>query len=167
MGPIPLLSSSGLTVLTRSLDSAGEQPILRRLRAFHQRFPQCRINVLFSRFPEEFPPATHLFWLFNSGRLSEAGHIRGSNHDILIGIDPARRTAGLIIGYGLEPFLNQSALDEILNSATPVFKEGKLGDGVIDIIDRLDRLMEDVCRELPAMLGLEKELTVASSSNDF
>jgi uncharacterized membrane protein YgcG len=167
MGPIPLLSGTGLTVLTQALDGAGERPMIRRIQAFHRRFPQCRVNVLVARFPEAFPPASYLFWLFNSGGLSEAGHIRGKNRDILIGIDPFLQTAGLIVGYGLEPFLAQDALDQILAEAIPLLQAGNLSGGVVEIIESLSRLMEDVCRELPAMLGLEKELAVENAGGDF
>ena len=167
MGPIPLLSGSGLTVLTQSLDGAGERPMIRRLQAFHRRFPQCRVHVLVARFPEAFPPASYLFWLFNSGGLSEAGHIRGKNRDLLVGIDPFLQNAGLIVGYGLEPFLSQAALDRTVAEAVPKLQAGDLSGGVIEIIDGLSELMEDVCRELPAMLGLEKELTVENTGGDF
>lgn len=167
MGPIPLLSGSGLTVLTQALDGAGERPMIRRIQTFHRRFPQCRVNILVARFPEAFPPASYLFWLFNSGGLSEAGHIRGKNRDILIGIDPFLQTAGLIVGYGLEPFLQQDALDQILAVAVPQLQSGNLSGGVLEIIDGLSHLMEDVCRDLPAILGLEKDLAVENTGGDF
>ena len=167
MGPIPLLSGTGLTILTQPLDPAGESPILRRVQAFRRRFPQCRVNVLINEFPEDFPPATYLFWIFNSGGLSEAGHIRGSNRDILLGIDPTRHAAGLMVGYGLEPFLSQDALDQIIKAGTPLLNAGNLSGGVVEIINRLSQVMEDLCRELPTILGLEKELAIERSDSDF
>lgn len=167
MGPVPLLSGSGLTVLTQPLDAAGERPILRSIHAFRRHFPQCRVNVLISRFPEEFPPASHLFWLFNSGGLSEGGHIRGKNRDILIGIDPFIQTAALIVGYGLEPFLEQDDLDQVVQGAAPRLQSGDLSGGVVSIIEGLSQLMESVSRDLPAMLGLKEDLAVEMPREHF
>lgn len=167
LGPLPLLSSSGFTILSGTIDPNGEKPIYHRMRAFRQRFPQCGINVLICQFPEGFPPATYLFWLFNCGGFSGADQIRGRNRDILLGVDPDQETAGLIVGYGLEPFLGQEALDQVLADAVPLLRAGNHCAGIVEIIDGLDRLMEDTCRELPATLGLEKELAVETTSSDY
>ncbi len=167
MGPVPLLSSTGLTDLTRTLTPSDEKSLLRTLQAFHRRFPQCHAHVLVNNFADTFPPSAHLFWLFNSSGLSKTENRRGNNRDILIGIDPAREWAGLIIGYGLEPFLGQEALDHILEQATPRLASGQTGDAITEIIKHLGELMEGVCRDLPATLGLKDTLTVETGSNDY
>ena len=167
MGPVPLLSGSGLTDLTRTLTPADEKGIQRTLQSFQRRFPQCHLHVLVNKFADTFPPASHLFWLFNSAGLSRTESRRGSNRDILIGVDPVQHWAGFIIGYGLEPFLGQEALDHILERATPRLEAGQLGDAATEIITQLGELMEGVCRELPATLGLKDDLAVETGSNDF
>jgi uncharacterized membrane protein YgcG len=167
MGPIPLLSSTGLTDLTRTITSADQKAIQRRLQSFERRFPQCQIHILVNTFSDTFPPASHLFWLFNSAGLSRTENRRGHNRDILIGIDPVQQWAGFIIGYGLEPFLGQEALDHILERASPRLDAGQTSDAISEIILHLGELMEGVCRDLPATLGLRENLAVEPGSNDY
>lgn len=167
MGPIPLLSDSGLTDLVRILTPADDKAIHRTIQSFQRRFPQCRLHVLINKFADTFPPASHLFWLFNSAGLSRTESRRGNNRDILLGVDPGQQWAGLIIGYGLEPFLGQEALDHILERASPRLQSGETGLAIIEIITQLGDLMEGVCRDLPATLGLQDNLAVETKSTDF
>lgn len=167
MGPIPLLSDTGLTDLTFTLVPADNKAISRSLKAFQRRFPQCHLHIVVNRFVDTFPPSCLLFWLFNSAGLSGVECRRGHNRDVLIGIDPAACWTGLIIGYGLEPFLGQEALDQILDHSVPRLEAGHTGAAIIGMISRLGELMEGVCRDIPATLGLGHNLAVKSGSNDF
>ena len=164
LGPVPLLSSSGLTDLTNSINPADEKAIKRASASFHRRFPQCRILIVIKEFAPQFPLGVHLFWLFNTAGLSGEDRKHGRNRDILLGLDPSATLAGLIVGYGLEPFLPQTALEHTLDCASPHLKSGKFAEGLITIIKQLAELMEGTCHELPSILGLDQNLVVDTKS---
>lgn len=160
LGPVPLLSSSGLTDLTQSLTPADEKTIHRAAAAFRKRFPQCQPLIVIKEFAPQIPLGVHLFWLFNTAGLSADELKHGRNRDILIGLDPNQQHAGLIVGYGLEPFLPQTALERVLECATPHLKSGQLATGLTTLIDQLSSLMEGICQELPSVLGLDQDLVI-------
>ena len=80
-----------------------------------------------------------------------------------IGLDPGQHHAGLIVGYGLEPFLPQIAIERVLELASPHLKNGTFTTGLKVIIDQLAELMEGICQELPSILGLKDDLVVTPS----
>ena len=168
LGPVPRLSSSGLSDLTQSLTPADERAIHKATAAFHRRFPQCRILIVLSHFAPQFPLGVHLFWLFNTAGLSGQSSKHGHNRDILIGLDPGQKRSGLTVGYGLEPFLPQTALEQVLDSASPHFKADHIATGLTTLIAQLAQLMEGICRDLPDILGLDHPLvTTPSPSTEF
>lgn len=167
LGPVPLLSNQGVTDLAGILRPKDDRPLLQALGEFHLRFPQSRATILFQRFDPEYPVATHLFWLFNTAQISGAESKHGANRDLLIGIDPDRKCAGLMIGYGLEPFLPQQALDHILVLALPNLEAGNYAEGALDILDRLSRLMAGMCQELAETVGVDPALLIDERPGDY
>jgi len=167
MGPVPRLSALGITDFTETLKPRDEKRLHRTIREFHLRFPQSRVAVVFSRFDSKFPLAAHLFWLFNTAPVSGESCKRGDNRDLLIGIDPDRRLAGLTVGYGLEPFLDQDALDRALELARPHLEKDDFPAAVLTILNALSRLMEEVCRELGDLLGLEQNFVLVQQPGEF
>lgn len=167
MGPAPRLSHRGVTDHAECLTPGEERRLARQVRTFQDRFPQSRLALVFQRFSEEFPLGTQLFWLFNTCGLSRPDHKWGRNRDILVGIDPHRRMAGLTVGYGLEPFLGQQALDHIMKLASPLLREGSYATGASEIIKGLSRLMEGVCRDLRDMLGLDYDFAVEERPGEY
>lgn len=157
LGPAPRLSHLGVTDFAGCLREPERKKLVRAVRQFQERFPQSRLAVVFHTFSTEFPLGTQLFWLFNSSGLASDACKEGNNRDILIGVDPNCDVAGLTIGYGLEPFLAQAALDHVTQLAVPKLAGGEHAEGVLDIIGGLARLMEGVCRELSEMLGLDPD----------
>ena len=167
LGPVPMLSNQGVTDLAGVLAPKADRPLLQALGEFHLRFPQSRASILFQRFDPDYPVETHLFWLFNTAHISGAENKHGANRDLLIGIDPEQHSAGLMIGYGLEPFLPQQALDHILVLARPALEDGNFGEGALDILDRLSRLMAGVCQELAETVGIDGGQLVEERPSDY
>lgn len=159
MGPIPRLSPEGVSDLAPCLSRSEHRRLTRLVGAFRDRFPQCRLALVFREFSPQFPLAAQLFWLFNAGGVASENEKGGRNRDLLLGIDPKAQRAGLTMGYGLEPFLNQSALDHILSLAVPYLELNSHAEASREILEGLTRLMEGVCRELGEMVGTEQELT--------
>lgn len=158
LGPAPPPSPTKITDLAGALAPEDEDLLRKRLEAFHGQFPQCRLGIVLKDFAPQFPLGVHLFWLLNTAPPSGGERKHGRNRDLLLALDPARGQAGLIVGYGLEPFLPQSALEQAVDCASPQFKAGQAGAGLLTVIDRLSALMEGICGELPAILGLDQPL---------
>lgn len=167
LGPAPRLSNRGVTDFVRCLNSSEERRLVRAVAHFQERFPQSRLAIVFSRFSSEFPLGAHLFWLFNTCGLASQDRKWGRNRDVLVGIDVRRRIAGLTVGYGLEPFLGQRALDHVMHLAVPHLEAEDFATGALDIIKGLSRLMEGVCRDLREMLGLKYDFAVEEKAGEY
>ncbi len=167
LGPAPRLSHLGVSDFSGCLSDAEEKRIIRAVQHFQNRFPQSRLAIVFREFSPEFPLSAHLFWLFNSSGLASGDRKGGKNRDVLIGIDTARNVAGLTVGYGLEPFLGQEALDHLMRLAVPNFQAAEYADGVLEIVRGLSLLMEGVCRELRDMLGLDYDFAVEEKAGEY
>lgn len=167
MGPVPRLSPDGLTDLTDTLTSAERRQLHNRMGVFSRHFPQSRILIVVNSFSDQFPLGVHLFWLFNTAGLSSHARKQGDNRDVLIGLDLGGRRVGLTIGYGLEPFLEQAALDKILERSLPQLMAGDFTGALLDMIDDLSDLFRRVSRDLPEIFGLEAALAAHEKHADY
>ena len=75
--------------------------------------------------------------------------------------------AGLTVGYGLEPFLSQEALDHALDLARPHLEKEDFPAAVLTILNALSQLLEGVCRELSDMLGLEQKFVLVQEPGEY
>ncbi|MBT8043939.1 MAG: TPM domain-containing protein [Verrucomicrobiae bacterium] len=154
LGPVPQFAK-GLSDALGVLDKGATKKIRAALGLLTRRFPQVEMHVLLQKFDRQYPISTHLFWLFNKGGFCASDRKGGKNHSILLGIDPKQGRVGLIVGYGLEPFLPKKALDHTLEKAQPSLGGGDLSGAILTVIDSLDQLMEGICESLAETLGIE------------
>ena len=113
-----------------------EMPKLRgQLEIFEKKFPQS----LFSVFVTELSPgdsvAEYAFWLANRARFSSIEAVGSENFDLLLVIDAQAGAAAFTVGYGLEKYLQENDLENILAAAAPAFREGDLARGILICID--------------------------------
>ena len=59
-------------------------------------------------------------------------------------IDPLSAAAALTVGYGLEQYLQESDLEDVLTAASPSFREGDLPGGILLCIDRTVQRMREI-----------------------
>ena len=116
-----------------------------------------RVEAAMGRFRQRFP---QLFVAIYTGALGEAAHLRrfglwllnranfvdmppGSTNaaGILLTIDPEIKTAGMSVGYLLEPFLEEADTFECLARAHSYFLEGRYADGMIKAFEQLAWLL--------------------------
>ncbi|MFM1560190.1 MAG: hypothetical protein ACKJSK_12825 [Roseibacillus sp.] len=167
LGPAPRLNHQGVSDFSNCITPREEKRLVCAIDNFQERFPQTRLAVVFKAFSPEIPLGTQLFWLFNTAGLASEGSKQGKNRDILIGINTSKSEAGLTIGYGLEPFLGQDALDHVMQFAVPSMQSGEHAKGVHEIIRGLSLLMEGVCRDLRDMLGLNYDFALGEEARDY
>jgi len=156
LGPLPR-TIRGLTDTIGLLDKGEDQKINRVLTEIGRKFPQVNIHVMLAKFDPKFPISTHLFWLFNHGDFCATESKGGKNHDILLGLDSKNGKIGLIVGYGLEPFLPQKALDHTLEKAQPSLAAQDFAGAILIVLESLDHLMEGICSGFNDTLGIDLE----------
>lgn len=153
LGPMPRLSS-GISDPARVLPVADEKKITKAIQRLTWTFPQVTLNVLMYVFPKEHPFDLHVFWIFNAGGLSPDSQKGGDNRSILLAIDPEQKKSALMVGYGLEPYLSDEAMDRLLELSETEWKNGEWTRGILDLIAGLDRLLESAALEVANGFGL-------------
>lgn len=164
LGPVPRFDQ-GLTDELGSLEKGSDKKIRQALATLTKRFPQVNMHVLIKKLDRQYPIGTHLFWLFNQGGFCPSDRKGGKNHSILLGLDPKQGRIGLIVGYGLEPFLPRKALDHTLEKAQPSLGAADYPRAILTVIHSLDQLMEGICDGLGEALGIEPPET--STQQDY
>lgn len=154
LGPAPFLDAH-VTDYTSNLSPREMKQVRQAIFGFSDRFPQCRFAAVLRTFPEDITLRVGLFWLFNSGAISDAESTRGDNRDILLAIDPTFGRAGIIVGYGLEPFIARDAIEQILAKAHPHLEKRNFGKAITMIVRETANLLSETSREIPEIFGLE------------
>jgi uncharacterized membrane protein YgcG len=143
VGAVPRLAPV-VADTTRTLGTAAQAVVKKRIAEIQQRFPQVVLQVVMHTFPEEHPFSMHVFWLFNAGNFAGDSRRGKDNHALLIALDPTRGESAIIPGYGLEPFLKTETLDHLLELAGPAWQTGRWTDGLLRVLDGLDQLLESI-----------------------
>ncbi|MEM9237879.1 MAG: TPM domain-containing protein [Verrucomicrobiota bacterium] len=146
LGPVPRLEV-GVSDNTRALDDKDKTRIRKRIRAIEQRFPQVTVQIVCESFPDEHPFPLYVFWIFNLGGLSTATEKAGDNHTILLALDPVAGKSSIMVGYGLEPFLSEPAIEHVLELAEPSWIDSAWAEGIEICLDGLEPLLESAVRE--------------------
>ncbi len=129
---------------TLSLSKSDHFRLQRRIQDMQLRFPQLVMQVVIHHFPAEHPFAMYVFWLFNAASFAGSQARGKDNHALLLALDPGRGEAALMPGYGLEPLLESDALAQILDQAAPAWSTRNWTEGILGVLDGLDRLLESV-----------------------
>jgi hypothetical protein len=166
LGPIPRLGQ-GVADLALVLQNADSTKIAKAISRLMWTFPQISLHVLIHIFPEDHPFDLHVFWLFNCGSFSNESQKAGENRTILLALDPAKGRSALTVGYGLEPFLGDEALDHLLELAEPAWIVGDWTRGILEVIAGLDRLLESAALEVATGFGLSALATTPKRRGDF
>jgi uncharacterized membrane protein YgcG len=138
-----------------------------RVRELERRFPQVHVHVMVRNFSPEQPIELFAFWIFNGGQLAQEAHKGGENRDVLFIIDPVNHRMALMVGYGLEPFLRQQALDHLLATAAPHMREQRWLVGFLRVLDGLDLLLESAVVQSAEALGVKTAFDSAAVDCDY
>lgn len=156
LGAVPRLGR-GVCDTTGCLGKAEMQKIAKACGKLTWHFPQVTLNVLLHEFPADHPFTLHIFWLFNCGGFSAESTKGGENHGILLAVDPVQQRSALMVGYGLEPFLGDDAMDHLLELSEPAWRTKAWAKGILEVIAGLDRLLEGATLEAAAGFGLDPQ----------
>lgn len=159
--------SPGLGDTAQILEPREIKKLAARISVMKRRFPQVSLYVIVRDLPREQPFNLYLFWIFNQSNLSKEAHKLGENRDILLLLDRSQTRMGMIVGYGLEPFFREEALDHLLQLSQPAFREHRWLDGFLLLVEGLDRLLESAAFDLQEALGIQTQMNVAVRSGEY
>ena len=147
LGAVPRLSP-GLDDALHLINKRDYKTLKGKIARIKRRFPQVSNHLIVRVLPTKYPFDLYLFWFFNSAGLSEASSRGGENYDVLLLIDPQQMRAGIMVGYGLQYYLPQTDLDEILKQVEPVMSDLSWMEALVTIYDTLDEKLEAAALEL-------------------
>lgn len=138
-----------------------------RVQALKRRFPQVNVHMVVRSFPPHQPFGLYVFWIFNGANLAEEAHKGAENRDVLIVLDPTQMRISLMVGYGLEPFLREEAIDHLLAMAEPMFREQRWLDGYLRLLEGLDLLLESAAINAGEALGVQTVYDANSADGGY
>jgi uncharacterized membrane protein YgcG len=148
-------------VLQRPIaDTTGVLGTFAQKRAAHviaeveRRFPQLGVAVVLMEVPPQVPLLAYAFWIFNRGSLSSAVEKGGENRLVMLLIDTSSDRAIAMVGYGLEPFMQEAHLQSCLQAAEQPLRRGRCVQAIESFVRELDRQLVELCQLVPRQFGL-------------
>lgn len=122
-----------------------------------RRFPQLAIATVLMEVPTQAPLVPYAFWIFNRGQLSSAVEKGGENRLVMLLIDTNTDRAIAMVGYGLEPFIQEMHLQSCLQAALQPLQRGRHAQAIESFARELDRQLCELCRQVPRQFGLRDD----------
>ena len=130
-----LTDSAGLL---RRRDRARVEAAMERIPL---RFPQLFVAVYTGALGEVSNIRQFGFWLLNRSAFEDLPPDKPNEAGILISIDPESKAAGMVFGYLLDPFLDESDTFDCLSRAHAHWLEGRYADGIVRVLAHLEKVL--------------------------
>ncbi|MEM7145530.1 MAG: TPM domain-containing protein [Verrucomicrobiota bacterium] len=131
------------------------------LTRFHKNFPQSYFHIVTENLTAMENLRAYAFWLFNRAGLSSDLKRGAGNHDVLLTVDAANKRATLIIGYGLEPFVNQDHLQYALSAGSTSLANEEYFEGCSKIIAQLVDTLINIASDIDQTYGIRTADVIA------
>ena len=151
---IPPTLQGPIADTTRVLGTFAKRRALHVINEVERRFPQLSIAVILLEVPPEAALVPYAFWLFNRGSLSSAVCKGGENRLVMLLIDTNSDRAITMIGYGLEPLMQEVHLQSCLQAAFQPLQRKHFAQAIESFTRELDRQLVALCNLLPKQFGL-------------
>jgi uncharacterized membrane protein YgcG len=128
-------------------DSAGifrrgeRQRVEAAMEKITRRFPQVFVAIYTGSLGELANMRQFGFWLLNRAAFEDVPLQKPNESGILITIDPESKAAGMVFGYLLDPFLEESDTFECLSRAHAYWLEERYADGILKCLLHLDSIL--------------------------
>ncbi len=166
LGAAPVLEFP-LSDFAGALSPAKKNSVTAALLEMTQTFPQLRFAVVICKVDVQIPLAAHAFWLFNTGGLTSPHESGSLCKLVLLELDVSNSRAACMIGYGLEPFVPQDAMDRIADAAIPGLQKGDSAAAIIGAIEMTRVELATVCQSITqAFSQVNAGQTAAAGSED-
>ena len=140
-------------VLTRKDRSNIRESLLER----HTLFPQLRFAVVLTRLAQEISLRSYTFWLFNRSTLATAMEKGGNCRLILLTVDVESQRVTCMVGYGLEPFVNDLSLSRIVDSTLPAMRKQDYASAILTALQQAEAEFSLAAKMVPQTYGLHEE----------
>ncbi len=127
------------------------------LRLFQKKFPQTLFSVMITELEAEMPVAEYAFWLANRAKFGGVDKALADNLNLLLLIDLAGNTAAFTVGYGLEPYIQESDLQEVLDELASTMRDHDLATGLratIEFLTQRLRVLSARARSAPTRVAV-------------
>lgn len=142
--------------VTGVLGSFGKRRAAKVIEQVERSFPQLSLAVVLMDVPQQAPLVPYAFWIFNRGQLSSAVEKGGENRLVMLLIDTNSDRAIAMVGYGLEPFIQEVQLQSCLQAALQPLQRGRHAQAVESFARELERQMRDLCVLVKQQFGLSE-----------
>jgi uncharacterized membrane protein YgcG len=139
------------------LGTFARQRVMRVIAQVERRFPQLAIAAVLMDVPPQAPLVPYAFWIFNRSQLSSAVEKGGDNRLVMLLIDTNTDRAIAMVGYGLEPFIQEVPLQSCLQAALQPLQHGRHAQAIESFARELDRQLRELCRQVPKQFGLGED----------
>lgn len=153
LSPLPYLNK-GLTDTLGLLEEKKKNEIHKAVASFGDNHAPCNLHITIKEFDPNFNLSVQLFWLFNKAGFSSIEARVAANQDILVGLDPNRGRIGMMVGYGLEPFVSEKAMNNLLAQAQPLLESNQFEEALLQITKNLPILLKACAQSANTTLGL-------------
>ncbi len=106
-----------------------------------RRFPQVFVAIYTGSLGEVANLRQFGFWLLNRSAFTDVPVEKPNEAGILLTIDPDSKAAGMVFGYLLDPYLEESDTFDCLSRAHAYWLEGRYADGIIRALKHLDHVL--------------------------
>lgn len=106
-----------------------------------KRFPQIFVAIYTGALGEVANIRQFGFWLLNRSAFEDLPIEKPNEAGILLTIDPESKAAGIVFGYLLEPFLDESDTFDCLTRAHAHWLEGRYAEGVTRALRHLEGIL--------------------------
>ncbi len=106
-----------------------------------RRFPQVFVAVYTGALGEVANLRQFGFWLLNRSAFQDVPADKPNEAGILLTIDPESKAAGIVFGYLLDAYLEESDTFECLCRAHAHWLEGRYADGVVKALLHLEGIL--------------------------
>lgn len=142
--------------VTGVLGSFGKRRAAKVIEQVERSFPQLSLAVVLMDVPQQAPLVPYAFWIFNRGQLSSAVEKGGENRLVMLLIDTNSDRAIAMVGYGLEPFIQEVQLQSCLQAALQPLQRGRHAQAVESFARELERQLRDLCVLVKQQFGLSE-----------
>jgi hypothetical protein len=112
-----------------------------------RRFPQLFVAIYTGSLGEIANLRQFGLWLLNRAAFEDVPVEKPNEAGILISIDPESKAAGIVFGYLLDPFLDESDTFECLSRAHAHWLEGRYADGMLKVLNHLEIILQKRSRQ--------------------
>ncbi len=136
-----------LTDCAGILKRGDRQRVEAAMEKITRRFPQIFVAVYTGSLGEVSNIRQFGFWLLNRSAFEDVPVEKPNEAGILVTIDPESKAAGMVFGYLLDPYLEESDTFDCLSRAHAYWLEERYADGLLRVFMHLDGILAKRSRQ--------------------